>query len=126
MIWYELSYIVFAILLANLNAYLIKKGKFKKIYHPINGAIHIAASLFIGIKYWFPLTIAILCNTRIFFDYLLNIFRGEPLSYVPTKPTAISDRIEKYFFANDAYTPKLIYLILSLLINMLYFVFIKK
>lgn len=121
---YELGYIVFCILFANLNAYLIKREK--KIYHGLNGAIHIVAAVISAILFWWASAIIILCNARVFFDSLLSVFRGLPLDYVSQKPKSLVDKGEKWIFGNDGWTPKILYIVISLTINVIYFVIIKK
>ena len=120
MIVYELLYVVFCIILSNINAHLIKDGK--KIYHWLNGLIHLVAAFIFGWLYWWPGVIIILCNSRLFFDTLLNIFRGLPIDYVPLKASAITDKIEKKIFGMNGILPKVIYLAISIALNIIYLV----
>lgn len=102
------SYAGFCILLAFLNAYLIKKGR--RIYHAINGALHLLAASAIGYYYGWELGVATLFVVRVFFDWSLNIFRGLPLGYVSLKPKSIVDKIEKFIFKMNGILPKIIYI----------------
>lgn len=124
MLFFEIGYCLFCIFLAAVNSDLINSGK--RIYHAINGGIHIAAAFAIGYFWWWPLSLALLCNTRLFFDYALNLIRGLPLAYVSPAPKSWTDKAEKKLFGTDAYTPKIILLLVSFAINAVYFIFIRK
>ena len=119
MIAYELLYIAFCLILANINAHLIKDGK--KIYHWANGLLHLTSAFIFSLLYWWPGAIIILCNSRLFFDLLLNIFRGLPIDYVPVKPKSWIDKAEKWIFGKNGILPKVIYLIVSISLNAYYF-----
>jgi len=56
---------------------------------------------------------------RVAFDWMLNIFRKLPLDYVSKSPKAITDRIEKWIFGDDGFLPKAIYILISIIINVL-------
>ena len=120
MIVFEILYIIFCIILSKINSDLIKDGK--KIYHWLNGLIHLTAAFIFGWLYWWPGVIIILCNSRVFFDALLNVFRGLPLDYVPLKPTALTDKIEKKIFGMNGILPKVIYLSISIALNIIYLI----
>lgn len=106
---YPLLYIPFCIAFAYLNAILIKKGK--RIYHALNGLLHLTVAFLIGYFTHWQYGLATLCITRLFFDIPLNLFRGLPIDYVSPKPKSIVDRAEKWVFKTDGFTPKVIYLI---------------
>jgi hypothetical protein len=105
-----LTYIPFCILFAWLNAKWIEKNK--RIYHGINGAIHIiAAGAFAYYTEWYNFLTTLLI-ARLFFDVSLNLFRGLRINYVPLNPKSIVDKLEQKVFGKDGYTPKIIYLVL--------------
>ena len=106
---YPLLYIPFCIAFAWLNAILIKKGK--RIYHALNGMLHLSVAIVIGYFTHWQYGLATLCITRLFFDVSLNLFRGLPIDYVSPKPKSIVDIAEKKIFGNDGFTPKVIYLV---------------
>lgn len=123
MLFFEICYIIFCILLAALNASLIAEGK--TIYHWINGLLHIAAATVAAFIWWLPAFIIVLCLARIFFDFMLNIFRGLPLAYVPLNPKSVVDKVEKRIFGTNAFFPKAIYFLTSFSLNAIYLIFIK-
>lgn len=105
-----ISYIPFCIALAWLNYYLIEV-KDKRIYHSINGAIHILAAAAGWYLFSWEVGVAILFIARLFFDVSLNLFRGKPVDYVSPSPKSIVDKLEKKIFGQDGITPKIIYTI---------------
>ena len=120
MIVFEMLYIIFCIILAAINADLIKHEK--RIYHWLNGIIHLTAAFICGWLYWWPGVIIILCNSRLFFDVLLNVFRGLPIDYVPANPKSFADKWEKKIFGNNGILPKIIYLAVSIALNIIYLI----
>lgn len=107
-------YGLFCIAFAFLNADLIKKEK--RIYHGINGAIHLTiAGLF---WYYSDLchALAALCIARVLFDWSLNLFRGLPLDYLPSKPKSIADRIEKELFGGNGLIGKLLCILFAVIL----------
>jgi|SRR3990167_788485 len=120
MILFEIVYIVFCIALASVNAIYIKDGK--RIYHGINGALHLIAAAGCGYLFGWWTSAVILCNTRAVFDTLLNLFRGLPFDYVPSKPKSVIDKIEKCIFGNNGILPKVIYTTISITLNIVYYV----
>lgn len=123
MIIYQIAYIIAVILLAAINANIIKEGR--KIWHFGNGLLHITAAGFLSAIWWWPLGFALLANTRVFFDCSLNLMRGLPLNYQSINPASWIDKQERKFFGNEFYLAKLSCLVFSLTLNVLYFVFIK-
>ncbi len=108
---------MFCIAFAWLNSFLIKKGK--RIYHALNGVLHIAAAV-AGWHFWgWQIGVAILFVARLFFDVALNLFRGLAIDYIPVNPKSTIDKIEKKVFNNDGIMPKLIYLAIIVLIQFL-------
>lgn len=120
MILYEIIYGLFCIFFAGINNEWIQDGK--KIKHGLNGLLH-ASAAGIGWIFWgWPVAVIILCNTRVVFDISLNLFRGLPVDYVPAKPLSIVDKIEKWMFKGNGLLPKLVYLFVSAVCHVIYFV----
>lgn len=114
-----IAYIPFCIALAWLNHILIKKGK--RIYHAINGIIHLAAAGAGWYLFSWEVGLSILPAARLFFDVPLNLFRGKSVDYVSPAPKSIVDKVEKWIFRKDGITPKIIYLIgLIILIGLIW------
>lgn len=111
---YPLLYIPFCIAFAYWNAILIKKGK--RIYHALNGLLHLTVACLIGYFTHWEYGLATLCITRLFFDVALNLFRGLPIDYVSPKPKSIIDIAEKKIFGMDGFTPKVIYLVATIVL----------
>lgn len=109
-----LLYIPFCLFFAWLNAWRIKNGK--RIYHGLNGTIHLIVAGLVGWFWEWNYGIAILFITRVFFDWSLNLFRGLPLGYVSINPKSIIDRIEKRIFGTDGITPKIVYLLMIVIL----------
>lgn len=106
-----LLYATFCIAFAGLNAYLINKGK--RIYHALNGAIHLICIGLIWYFYGWKLGVAAFPVARVFFDWSLNLFRGYALGYVPIAPKSIIDKGEKLIFGMNGILPKVIYLAIA-------------
>lgn len=113
-------YIVFAIILAKLNANIIAKGR--TIWHFGNGLIHFTVAVFASVIWWWPIGIAVLCNTNVFFNSFLNYFRFGRINYISSTPKSVIDKWEIKLFGHDFYLPRMMYLLISLSINCLYFV----
>ncbi len=124
MIVFEIIYIAFVILLAVANAITIKEKKYPS--HLLNAILHISAAIATAIIWWIPGFIIILCNTNVVFSISLNLFRGERINYISPDPKSWIDKLEKKLFGNDFYTPKVIYILVSITLNVLYLVFIRK
>ncbi len=107
---YPLLYIPFCILFAWLNAILIKNGK--RIYHALNGLLHLGVAVAIGYFTKWQYGLATLFIARLVFDTALNLFRGLPIDYVSSNPKSIVDKIEKKIFGKDGFTPKIIYIVI--------------
>ena len=118
MVVFEILYLAFTILFAAINAMWIKEGK--HINHTINGLIHLAAAVTAAFVWWIPAFVIILCNANVIFSISLNIFRGLPINYVSLNPESIIDKVERKIFGSDFYTPKIVYLIISLSLNAIY------
>lgn len=115
---YLIVYALFCIAFAWLNAVLIKANK--RIYHGLNGLLHIAAAV-VGWHFWgWVIGISILFVARLVFDTSLNLFRGLPIEYVPRSPKSIVDKIEKTVFNSDGIMPKLVYFAIIVLLNIFF------
>jgi hypothetical protein len=90
-----LLYQCLAGLLAWWNYILIKDGK--RIYHALNGFLHICAAVLIGYFYGWNYGVSCLLFTRVVFDTVLNVFRAKGVGYVSPHPVSKIDRIEKLF-----------------------------
>ena len=112
---YPLLYIPFCVAFAWLNAVLIKKGY--RIYHALNGLLHLTVAFLIGYFTRWEYGVATLFITLLVFDTALNLFRGLPIDYVSPKPKSIVDRLEKWVFGNDGITPKILYIIIAFVLN---------
>ena len=86
-------YQFFAGFLAWYNYILIKNNR--RIYHALNGAVHIAAALLIGIFTKWNYGVSCLLFTRVVFDTVLNLLREKGLGYISPDPSAWTDRVEE-------------------------------
>jgi hypothetical protein len=107
-----LSYIVFCIVLAWYNYRRISLDK--RIYHGINGALHLLAwaGVYLITRSWW-LTASLPFLGKVVFDSSLYLMRGLPLDYVPKNPKSIIDKIEKRVFPDDGLLPKIAYFVIS-------------
>lgn len=116
----ESIYIIFCLLLAWFNKRRIVYDK--RIYHGVNALIH--AGLWLAVllitKSWFPACVLPFIG-RLFFDAALNVMRRLPLDYVARYPKSIIDKVEKSIFGMDGVLPKIIYLIIIIVLNILYY-----
>lgn len=116
----EAIYIIFCLILAYINKRLISKDK--PIKHGLNGFFH--AVFWLAVLWltnnWFPACVLPFIG-RLFFDAGLNLMRELPLDYVAKKPKSIVDKIEKSIFRSDGILPKIIYLIIIIALNILYY-----
>lgn len=91
-----LIHIVTCICLAADNADRIKNGK--RIYHGLNGALHLAAAGLVWYLSGLVDAICLLFAVRVVFDLSLNLFRGKGLFYTPLKPQSKVDQFENWLF----------------------------
>lgn len=124
MIFLEVAYIIFCVILAHVNFVMI--GKDKKPNHWLNGLIHLTMAAVCYFVFWKPGAIIILCNARVFFDATLNYLRFGRINYVSLSPSSLIDKIERKIFGNDGYAPKIIYLLISISLNVIYYLKIKN
>lgn len=115
---YELVYIFVCTLLAYINYRVIVADK--QVYHWLNGLVHLVcwATVYLLTHNWI-LMIALPFIARLFFDTMLNLFRGLPLDYVPKKPKSVIDKLEKSVFDNNGVLPRAIYLVVIIVLNFL-------
>lgn len=121
MIWIEIAYAFAVIALAGYNARLIYKGK--RIKHFWNGLLHLTVAVAAsGLQWSLWLLLIILLNTRLLFNYWLNIFRdGIRWNYVPAKPKSIVDQVEKFIFGRSFLMPLAAYLLADIIIHVIYY-----
>ncbi len=104
------------IYLAKHDAQALKEDRPQDISHPINGAVHIGASLLLWIAGGFPHFFAGLLESVIVFDISMNLFRHLSPFYLPIKPKSLKDKIEKIVFFNSGLLAKIVYLVLFIVI----------
>lgn len=116
----EILYIIICILLATINAQIIKDGR--KVNHALQGATHIIVALLCA-KFisWVYLPL-ILLTARIWFNSALNYCRELPLFYVTPNPTSFTDKVEQKIFGKNGELPFFLYLAGWLICNVLIFV----
>ncbi len=119
MILLQIIYTLSCIPFAYLNKVWIDKGN--RILHGWNGLLHLTVAACGWIFFGWEVFFIILCNARIVFDLSLNYFRKLPLDYVSKSPKSLVDRFEKWIFKEDGWSPKLVYLVASIILNILYF-----
>jgi hypothetical protein len=104
-------YAVFCILLAYVNYRVIKKGL--RVYHAINGGLHIVAAVLLWHFADIQTALAGLFMAKTVFDTSLNVMRfgWAEYDYVSKSPKAIMDKIERFFFKGKYLTAKLTYLL---------------
>lgn len=108
MLYALLGYGAFCVGFAYLNALLIKRDR--RIYHGLNGLLHLVIICFCGYMVNWFLIIPMLFQGRLMFDIALNLFRGLDFDYVPEAPKSKIDILEKRVFGDDGILPKIIYL----------------
>ena len=111
-----LIHIVTCICLAADNADRIRNGD--KINHTLNGAIHLVMAVLVAFLTDWLNGLCILLVARVSFDTALNLFRGLSIGYVSPKPASKVDRIEKYFFQNNGILPKILYVMITICLQL--------
>jgi hypothetical protein len=119
---YQVAYVGVAICLGVINGHLILKDKHPS--HFLNGVMHITFAAIYGWLTWWPLSLCILLNTRVFFDAATNLTRKLSVDYVSPKPSSFVDKVEKKIFKNNGLLPKLTWLLISFTLTSVYFIFI--
>jgi hypothetical protein len=117
MTYIEIIYGLWCVLFAYINAQWIKDGK--RIQHGWNGALHLLIAGIAFVLFGWAAGLILLLNTRVIFDTTLNYFRGLPLGYVSLKPKSIIDKLEKFVFGTDGITPKIIYVVISVVLHII-------
>ena len=92
---FVLSYCLFSSVLSYFNFRLIKNNK--RIYHGLNGFLHLSAAGIAFYMYGWRESVALLCLVRVIFDTTLNICRGLGAGYISESPKSIVDKIEGKF-----------------------------
>jgi len=92
---YVLLYCLFSAVLAYFNFRLIEQGK--RIYHALNGILHLTAAGLITYYFNWVLGLSLLLLVRVIFDTTLNIFRSLGVGYISSDPHSIIDKIEGKF-----------------------------
>jgi len=110
-------YIPVLIFLAYDNARRINENK--RIYHGLNGLIHIAVCLGFLIFSGWQDAISLLFLTKTVFDLSLNAFRGFPLLYLPSKPKSWTDRLEARIFSRNSHVAKITYIFIIICLQTL-------
>jgi hypothetical protein len=111
-----IAYSVFCIIFAYCNYIEIVKLD-ERIWHGLNGAIHLSTALYFGLAVCPQAGFSILLIARLFFDVSLNLFRKLPIDYVPEHPKSIVDKIEIFVFEDNGWLPKIIYSLLLIALN---------
>jgi hypothetical protein len=125
----EIIYIIFCLALAYWNYRQIARDKV--INHDNNGLMHIVCWIIINLVFYLSpaykdsptwlLSIALPFIGRLFFDSSLSLMRGLPLDYVSKTPKSIIDKFEKSIFGMNGLLPKLIYLVIIIALNIIYY-----
>jgi len=93
---YIIAYCLTCICLAADNADRIRNGK--RIYHGLNGALHLIAAGMVWYLSGLKDAICLLLAVRVVFDISLNLFRNLPVFYTPLKPKSKVDQFENWLF----------------------------
>lgn len=67
----------------------------KKIYHALNGGLHVLAAVCVWLSCGWNYGMAVLFTSRLVFDIALNLFRGLGIAYISPSPASVIDKIEK-------------------------------
>ena len=87
--------------------------------HWANAISHLSAAGFAGFHWGWEYGLAILFIVRALFDGSLSLFRGLSFDYVSPKPSSIVDQFEKKVFRQNGLLPKLIYLAVAIVLNVI-------
>jgi hypothetical protein len=88
-----LLYQCLAGLLAWWNFVLIRHNR--RIYHALNGSLHLAAAITIGYYTGWNYGVSCLLFTRVVFDTVLNVLRSNGVGYISPNPLSWLDKQEK-------------------------------
>jgi hypothetical protein len=111
------AYIPVLIFLAYDNARRINENK--RIYHGLNGLIHIAVAFGFLIFSGWQDALSLLFLTKVVFDLSLNAFRGRPLLYLPINPKSWADRLEAKIFTRNSHVAKITYIFIIICLQCL-------
>ena len=109
-----LLYIPILLILAWYNCRLIAEGR--RIYHALNGLLHISVAAGVWYLAGWQAGIAVLFIARVVFDSALNLMRDLPIDYVSPNPKSKVDQFEKWLFRGNGLIPKIVYLIAIILL----------
>lgn len=117
MIAVQIIYALFCVWFARYNARRIIADK--RIYHGINGAIHLSVACACGYFFSIISGVIILLLARVVFDSALNYFRFGYVTYVSQKPKSLADRLAKKVFGNNKEVELLLEVFLLIILNTL-------
>lgn len=115
----ELLYIIALMIMAYINAIVIKKDD--PVKHWLNVPFHLVFWVLAGFKVGW-LVAAFPFIGRLVFDVALNKFRKFPFDYVPKNPESWVDQIEFRMWGYNGVAPKVLYAALIVVINIIYVV----
>lgn len=113
----QLIYCLWVVFLAYINAGWIKNAY--RVRHFFNGAAHLILAGVLWYHFGLLVAVASLCLIRVVFDGALYLFLGLPFDYAPTKPRSIVDRLEQKVFGKNGITPKLFWLAVAIILNLI-------
>jgi hypothetical protein len=123
---YPVLYAIACIGFAAYNNDLIRDGK--RIYHAINGAIHLTAAILIGYFTNWQYGLAVLFIAKLFFDTSLNLMRGLSIDYISPEVKAyknwkvaiqkgkFTDWLEYKLFKGNGIIPKILYALIIVIL----------
>lgn len=116
-ILFQLLNVALCIFMAKMDAKTIQLGRYPK--HWLNATIHVTMAVFGWLIFGWPIGLAVLFESNLAFNIALNTFRDLSIGYVPPKPTSLIDKLEKKIFGKNGLLPKIIYLVISIILNFL-------
>lgn len=118
----QIAWLLFCLFFSFANYVVIEKLN-ERVRHGINGIFGFGISFYFAVFVDWKMGAVMLLIARTFFDSLLNYLRFrkelglEAIGYVPRHPKSIIDKVEKWAFGMDGFTPKIIYLFLITMFN---------
>lgn len=114
---FQMIYAGWVIFFAYMNKLWIQSDS--GFRHWANAIAHLSAAGFAGIHFGWQYGVAILFLVRALFDGTLSLFRGLSFDYVSPKPKSIVDQWEKKVFGMNGLLPKVIYLAIAIILNLI-------
>ena len=114
-----LTYILFTVIAAHIDAIRIKKSKKANINHAYSVAIGFAFFIIVGFLLnvkWILFGLICIGIRGVFYDPALNLFRGLPIDYTSKTTTSLTDK-----FLTDFWTERIVYGAGLLLFIILYY-----